>query len=95
MGAPTHPLVDLHAQGALGDVPHHTGLALVPLVGHALRGESGCSEDVGPAPHALKKKSCPSSEAVHGGTRTCSEAVSEQEDRQYASRHVVPCGWRH
>jgi len=36
----THPLVDLHAQRTLGDVPHHTGLALVPLVGHALRMKS-------------------------------------------------------
>ena len=34
----THLLVDLHTDGALGDVPHDAGLALVPFVGHALGG---------------------------------------------------------
>jgi hypothetical protein len=36
----THRLLDLHSDGALGDVPHDAGLSVVPLVGHALRRRS-------------------------------------------------------
>eukprot|EP00955_Chlamydomonas_euryale_P110759 366020-Chlamydomonas_euryale.AAC.9 len=33
----THLLQDLHADGTLGNIPDDAGLAVVPLVGHALR----------------------------------------------------------
>ena len=44
----SYPLVDLNANGTLGDVPHDASLALVPLVGHTLgsrtRGATGYRE---------------------------------------------------